>query len=254
MITLSVKNWSMKDIDTVLFDKDGTLIDLDYFWGQMTLLRAEAVVKYLGLNSNLVDKLAYLLGYDVIKEKMIPDGITALYSRSKIIDIFRNSLLELDIAIENAEIESIFDEVSANFYKNMQIYIKPISEAIDFVRKIKNIGVKTGIVTSDSIVSTNLTIVHLGWESLFDIVIGRESSNYSKESGIPTQIALNELNSEPEKTVMIGDAPMDYLSASNANIPNTILVATGQLSTSELLKTCGSVVNSLNDIVITSKL
>jgi phosphoglycolate phosphatase-like HAD superfamily hydrolase len=47
---------------------------------------------------------------------------------------------------------------------------------------------------------------------------------------------------------MIGDAPMDYISAQNAGINNTILVATGQLTCEELKKTSNLVLESLKDI------
>ena len=47
MINLISKKWTLKNIDTVLFDKDGTFIDLHYFWGKMTEMRALEVIKRL---------------------------------------------------------------------------------------------------------------------------------------------------------------------------------------------------------------
>ena len=49
MINLKTNNWKIENIETILFDKDGTLIDLHYFWGKMTELRACAVIKKYGL-------------------------------------------------------------------------------------------------------------------------------------------------------------------------------------------------------------
>ena len=80
------------------------------------------------------------------------------------------------------------------------------------------------------------------------MVIGRESSNETKESGIPTKMALKKLNANPQSTIMIGDAPMDYISAKNAEIKKTILVTTGQVRKNELLKYSPYVVNSLKDL------
>ena len=81
-----------------------------------------------------------------------------------------------------------------------------------------------------------LTIKHFLWENLFDVIVGRESLPYTKESGEPTKFALNELNSKPQNTLMIGDAPMDFISAKNAGIKNVILVATGQIEEEDLIK------------------
>ena len=47
---------------------------------------------------------------------------------------------------------------------------------------------------------------------------------------------------------MIGDAPMDYISAKNAGIERTILVATGQLDKKTLEETSLYTINSLKEI------
>ena len=45
MISLTVNNSKINNIDTVLFDKDGTFIDLHYFWGKMTTMRCDEIIK-----------------------------------------------------------------------------------------------------------------------------------------------------------------------------------------------------------------
>ena len=181
---------------------------------------------------------------------MLPDGITALYSRSKIIEIFRENLEEFDVYTTDDELAKIFDYVSENFYQDMVKYTKPIEPAIDFIKQLHQKGVNLGVVTSDSVVSTELTLRNFGWENLFGVVVGRESSSETKESGALTKIALEVLNANPQTTVMFGDAPMDYISAKNAGIDKTILVATGQVDAEELQQTSRFVVGSLSEIEI----
>ena len=250
MINLKTDNWKIKNIETVLFDKDGTFIDLHYFWGQMTELRVKETIKLFNLEENHFEKLCEILGYDIHTKQMKKDGITALYSRAKIINIYTQSLKSMNIKTTDEEMTKIFDIVSDKFYLNMHKYTKPINDAIDFIKKLHDKKIKIGIVTSDSIISTQKTIKQFEWEHLFSSIIGRESSEYTKESGKPTQIALKELNANPETTIMIGDAPMDYISAKNAGIKKTILVATGQLSKEDLLETSPYVISSLKEIEI----
>ena len=107
MISLKTNNWVIDDIDTILFDKDGTFIDLHYFWGKMTELRAVEVSKYYNITNTTCDTLCKFLGYDVKTSKMLSDGITALYSRSKIIEIFRNNLEDIGIIAKTEELENI---------------------------------------------------------------------------------------------------------------------------------------------------
>ena len=250
MINLKTEKFSIENIETVLFDKDGTFIDLHYFWGKMTELRAKEIIKRFDLPKDSLNQLCLFLGYDLETEKMLKDGITALYSRSKIIEIFQQDLLKLKVETTQEELAIIFDYVSEQFYKEMVNYTKPIEEAIEFIKKLHNKGIKLGIVTSDSIESTKLTLNHFGWEYLFGSVVGRECSSQTKESGALTQIALAQLNANAKTTLMIGDAPMDYISAKNAGIDNIILVATGQLSKEELIDTTFYTVNSLEEVEI----
>ena len=250
MIKLSTEKWSVENIETVLFDKDGTFIDLHFFWGKMTQLRALELIKIFNLKDNDFEKLCLILGYDIKTKKMLSYGITALYSRIKIIEILKNKLEELRVNTSIQELENIFDRVSEVFYKNIEKYTKPIPEAIEFIKELRKKGIKTGIVTSDSVKSTNLTLKQYNWENLFDVVIGRESSEHTKESGEPTKLALKLLNADPKTTLMIGDAPMDYVSAKNAGIENVILVATGQIDATSLQNVCNKTCEDLMKIKI----
>ena len=203
MISLKTDNFEINNIDTILFDKDGTFIDLHYFWGKMTEMRASEIVKKFNLQKNMFSTLCLKLGYDTSKGEMLQDGITAMYSRPVIIEIFCKNLNELGVKTTENDIEKIFDNVSKLFYENMSEYTKPIESAIDFIKNVKSKGLKTGIVTSDTKESTLLTLKHFHWEDLFDVVIGRESTKDTKESGVPVKLALALLNSNPENTIMI---------------------------------------------------
>ena len=250
MINLKTKAWEIKNIETVLFDKDGTFIDLHYFWGKMSEMRSKECIKVFKLDNDLFERLCFSLGYNVSNGRMSKDGITALYSRPKIIEIFTKDMIALGANANEKQVEEIFDRVSQEFYKNLPEYTKPIPEAIDFIKKIKSLGVKTGIVTSDSIESTELTIKHFGWENLFDIAIGRESTKETKESGVPVKLALDNINANSDTAIMIGDAPMDYIAAKNAGVNHTILVATGQIEKEELQKTSCYSINSLEEVSV----
>ncbi len=250
MLKLETKDWEIDNIETILFDKDGTFIDLHYFWGKMTELRAEEVLKRYDLPADCLNELCLKLGYNKHVGKMLSDGITAMYSRPIIIEIFTKDLQALGVSATEAEIEEIFDYVNGIFYKEMKNFTKPINSAIEFIKKVRALGVKTGVVTSDSKESTLLTIKHFGWEKLFDVVIGRESTTETKESGAPVRLALKTLGVIADSCVMVGDAPMDYLAGKNAGVERTILVATGQIDKETLLKTSEFCVNSLNEILI----
>ena len=113
MISLKTKEWEIENIDTVLFDKDGTFVDLHFFWGKITELRALEIIKRKNLDDLYLEQLCSFLGYDLKNAIMLSDGITALYSRVKIIEIFQKNLEEINVFISKKELEEIFDYVSS---------------------------------------------------------------------------------------------------------------------------------------------
>ena len=82
------------------------------------------------------------LGYDIATGKMLSDGITAMYSRAVIIEIFCKDLNELGLNINQKDLEKIFDEVNKIFYCEMVNYTKPIASAILFIEKLRKLGQK----------------------------------------------------------------------------------------------------------------
>lgn len=57
MINLKTDNFEIDNIDTILFDKDGTFIDLHYFWGKMTEMRVLEIIKRFNLKEDLFSVL-----------------------------------------------------------------------------------------------------------------------------------------------------------------------------------------------------
>ena len=64
MISLKTSDWQIDNIETILFDKDGTFVDLHYFWGKMTELRAKAFVEKYSLPESAFEKICLYLGYN----------------------------------------------------------------------------------------------------------------------------------------------------------------------------------------------
>ena len=87
-------------------------------------------------------------------------------------------------------------------------------------------------------------------EGIFDCVIGKDSCKEEKRSGKPALLALEKLNSTPNKAIVIGDALMDYEMGKNAHLKGEILVATGQTDIEDLKKCSKCTVNDLSEVEI----
>ena len=106
------------------------------------------------------------------------------------------------------------------------------------------------VVTSDVYKNTIAILEHLNLSKYFSLVIGKDNCTKAKKTGEPALIAIEKLGANPNKTVSVGDADMDYLMAKNAGLKGSILVATGQIKIEELSKNTNTVVNNLREVLI----
>lgn len=250
MATLFTDEWKLENVDTVLFDKDGTFVDLHAYWGRVVERRVLAVIKKYALPSEIFEELALFMGYDKSKNKVIPKSMIVVLSRNEIIEKFTQKLIEIGVSTSEKEIDEIFEQEHKEFLKEMYDYIKPIKEAYVFFEKLKEFGVKMAVVTSDGHNNAEKTLDFLNISNYFDLVIGKEDSTLPKKTGEPATIALEKLGSNKEYAISVGDAPMDFQMADKAGLKGSILVTTGHMTKEELKEYSKYVTTSLADISV----
>ena len=128
--------------------------------------------------------------------------------------------------------------------------MRPILEAKPFFDLLQSNGVPMAVVTTDSVVNTRAVLAKLGLAGYFSAVVGKESSKKAKETGEPALIALHALRVVASGAICIGDAPMDVLMAQNSGCRGCIGVATGQVTSDELLRHTPYVVSSLSQLSV----
>ena len=58
------------------------------------------------------------------------------------------------------------------------------------------------------------------------------------------------LNANANTTISVGDAPMDYEMAKNANLKGSILVSTGQIPETKLKQLTDTTVQNLSEVIV----
>lgn len=234
MISIRTRTWQVDKIEAVLFDKDGTFIDLNTYWGRIIELRVKAVMAEYSLSDKLFYELCFSLGLDNKLHKLHPKGPIALLSKNEVIKVFFKKLTKYNIRSSEKELSDIFGSVNVNFQKEMYKYVKLLPGTLKLFETLKQCKIKMGVITSDTKENTKQILDHLGIERYFDIVMGRGDCKEAKKTGMPATHAVEYLCISRERTLVIGDAPMDSLMAKKAGLKGSILVATGQLPIEEL--------------------
>lgn len=236
MFDVITPDWTIPDVETVIFDKDGTLIDVHRYWGRIIEMRANEITQMFNISLDSTGGICRAMGWDRGAKRLMPEGPIALVSRAKVIQTVSDFLLERHkIKFCVPVLEHIFDDVNRQFQKEMLEHIRILPGVYSLLERMKQAGAKMGIVTSDSVETVPKILAYLELTGYFDVIIGRESSEFPKESGQPCKMAMDALKADSWHTVVIGDTPVDCQMA-RMNGAQGIGVATGQISRNELGK------------------
>lgn len=228
MFNLIAPNWEIPDIATVIFDKDGTLIDAHRYWGRITEMRSKEIALMFGLPPHCINGLNRAMGWDISTRRLIPQGPVALASRNRVVQVICGFLKErhhINFCIP--VIEHIFNDVDKQFKKELLYHVSILPGVYSFLERLHQMGAVMGVLADDSTEVTSEIMSYLGIDEYFDAIVGRENSVFSKESGHPCKTALDMLGADSWHTIVIGDAPVDCQMA-KMNGALGVGVATGQ--------------------------
>jgi len=94
--------------------------------------------------------------------------------------------------------------------------IKPLTGAETLFRWLQDKHIPTAIVTSKSQMRAEAQLDALNWTHYFDVVIGKMDGRPEKPDPGPVLLACEQLNIDPQQTVMLGDGIADMKSATRA--------------------------------------
>lgn len=183
----------MRNIDTVLFDFDGTIMDTN----QVIIDSWQHTFMTIDGEKRRVE--------DIVKTFGEPLSTTMK-------NFFKNVPVEESVKIYR-------DYHYANFSKLISLF--PGMKEI--VEKVRAKGYKVGLVTSRLRGTTMEGLKKYGMENHFDQVITMEDCTKHKPDPEPINIALKRLKSTAEKSIMIGDTDFDILCAKNAGVKSVLV-------------------------------
>lgn len=191
-------------IKAVLFDFDGTLINT---------------------NNLIIESFKYAL--KKVDNIIVPS--------EKIVKTFGEPLKMCltDLSESNPdELMKKYKEYNESHHDKMAREFKGVKEGL---KELKNMGIKTGIVTSKIKTMANRGLKLIGIEKYIDVIITSEDTEKHKPFGDPAATACELLNVMPEEAVMVGDSHNDILCGKNAGC-YTALVKYTLLPMDDLIK------------------
>ena len=182
----------MKNIDTVIFDLDGTLLN------SLEDLHAcfNHAIAHFGYPTRNIEEIKSFVG----------NGIKKAIERA------------LPYAVENEELNNITNYFRAYYKEHMLELTKPYEGVMELLANLKAKGYKTAIVSNkyDDAVK-KLSENYFG--NLIDVAVG-EGYGVRRKPEIDGVIkAVEILGSKIENCIFVGDSDVDIMTSSNAKLP-----------------------------------
>ena len=250
MVNIKVNNQTIEGIDLVIFDKDGTLMDLYHYWSQMVGLRAEFICQELGLDAKHYDNLLYEMGVDSKVGKLRPEGPVGLKKREIVLQAALDYLASIGYPDTYNLCFEAFKEVDSFSSENLKQFIRPIDGANDIVNELSQNGCKIAIATTDVTERAKLAMEFLGIGNKIDLVTGADMVGNSKPDPEMVYVILDTLNIDRSKAVIVGDAITDVQLGINAGLKASIGVLTGLSNANELRKLTPYIITSVEGLIV----
>lgn len=182
----------LKDIDAIIFDMDGTLIDSMWIWPS-------------------IDD-AYLAKYNLMKTENFHEAMEGM-SYTEVAQFFLDTYPELERTQE--EVMEEWMDMAHDKYMN-QVYLK--DGAYEFITEMRRQGKKIGIATSNARSLADDTLEALKIMELFDVVRSACEVAAGKPSPDVYLLVAEEMEVDPKRCLVFEDVPMGILAGKNAGM------------------------------------
>ena len=153
------------EVKAILFDKDGTLTNIDNLWVEPTEMVIRKILKqHIKEDSPItIEQMLELLG--IVRGEIVPNSVIASGTVEDMLDEI-GKYFSIDKM-------ALYDEVLQDFRNYLLAHpdmIVPIGDVAFLISELKNKGIKVGVVTNDSYVPTKTSFEILKVWHLFDFV------------------------------------------------------------------------------------
>jgi phosphoglycolate phosphatase len=253
MIDLSVDSKLIHDVGLVIFDKDGTLIELYTYWSQMVELRARIICETMGLGTEHQAGLRWALGVDEKSGRLRQDGPVGLKKREIVLKAAADYLEGIGRKDTLAICERAFDRADEISIGNLGQIIRPIQGAVSLMGALREHDCRVALATVDVSRRAALAMDFMGVSDRLDLIIGGEEVLHSKPDPEMIHIILDRLGVGRSQAVMVGDALTDVQMGLNAGLKASVGVLTGFASAEQLRTLTPFIARDVSEIRVRRK-
>jgi len=250
MADIKVGREVIKDVQLVVFDKDGTLTDLYKYWSSMVKFRANLICQRLFLKEANNIALREAMGVDLQSFRLKPQGPVGLKKREVVMQTAIDYLETIGFSGTEQLCIDVFEEVDRYSLNHFSSIICPIEGLYNLFDSLKKSSCKIAIATTDRTERARLAMEHLKIVDQIDLIVGADMVLNTKPDPEMANLILSKLNVLRDKTIMVGDAVSDVGLGVNAGLKAAVGVLTGLAAEEELRGVTIHVIQSIAEITL----
>ena len=196
-------NKGNREVKAILFDKDGTLTNIDNMWVEPTEMVIRNILKQ-HIKQDLpitIEQMLELLG--IVQGEIVPNSVIASGTVEDILDEI-GKYFPIDK-------KALYDVVLEDFRQYLLAHpdmIIPIGDVAFLISELKHKGIKVGVVTNDSYIPTKTIFEILKVWHLFDFVATPDE--YPAKPAADSLIGASEHLAVPLHEIFyVGDSYLD---------------------------------------------
>ena len=248
MSSLVLPDSQIDNIKMIIFDKDGTLIDVHHYWCSMIEFRADFFINSLEIvdKEKLYDELVDNMGINLKTKKMKPEGPVGIKPRSFIVDVALKTIYKYDNTYTKSMVEEIFIKVDEYSKTKLKTIVKALPDVQRLLEDLKNANVKITIATTDLSQRAVLAMKSLNLDKYFVDIAGADLVDNAKPSPDLVEYILDKANLSKENVIVVGDSMADLGMARNVKC-KFIGVKSG-LYTDKFINQCEYLIDDLTQL------
>jgi phosphoglycolate phosphatase len=209
------------DAGVVVFDKDGTLLQIDPLWTDLVRDWLTGIIRRV----DRPDLLGELRSAIAVADdgRLVPNGIAHAGTMDEAVEAVAATLYRHGVG----DAESHVLAAGADIGEPDPADIVPVGDVAGTMTRLKNAGVALVVATSDERRSTEAHLELLGVNELVNLVVCADDDLASKPSPEVLGRVGDGLGVAAERIVMVGDSEVDMLTGRNGGAAACIGVTGG---------------------------
>jgi len=192
-----------KPIRAILFDKDGTLVDIQATLGPAT---CDVLERISAGDGALFARLAAATRVDTVARRLLP-GCPVISEATDVYGRVWAQMLGHPFTGEfGAEIDRLYLQACLD-------HLHPIDDPHAVLSALNQRGYPLGIMTNDAEANTRVQLRRLGIDGLIMFVAGYDSGFGMKPDAAPVLAFASAAGIAPEDVAVVGDSPHDLIAA-----------------------------------------